>query len=787
MVNSGSNLLWYRQPACSWNEALPLGNGRLGAMVYGGVESERICLNEDTLWSGSPNFYENEGAYDAYCRARELVKDRKYAEAQKEIEHNFTGLWSQAYMPLGDMLISSYHLSLCKEYKRTLDLSTGVHRVEYSCGADCYTREMFVSAVDQVVALRIRGSRAGSVNLHIAFAPGMNAQTAITDKNITLAGNCPIIKWVYGLPYKGNGITTYGDTDETKGIAYLAESRILTVGGRTVQEGGGIRVADADEVTVYVNCRTSFNGWNRHPVMEGKAYVEPCQKELDAAIATGFEALMERHIKDHAELYDRVQLELGGGDEKLLPTDERLYALENGGEDLALYALYFNFARYLTIAGSRPGTQPMNLQGIWNTSATPPWNSNYTININTEMNYWPTLAVNLPECYEPMIRLVSEVAESGARTAKEYYRAPGFVAHHNTDLWRMTTPVGARFPDSAVYAFWNMSPGWMIRSLWDYYEYTQDEVYLREKAWPLIVECVSFYKALLTQDEQGKYILSPSTSPENYYMWNGRIQAVAKTTAMTQGILMDVFEICIAATQKLEIASEFTQEAARILPMIAGYDIGSEGELMEWNENFVEQDVLHRHLSHMYGLHPGRSISLEETPEWAEACRVALTRRGDESTGWAMGWRVCMWTRLGDGAHAMKLLRRQLETVEAHNPKKESRSGEINIHSGGTYINLFDAHPPFQIDGNFGVCAGIAEMLVQITSDGQLKLLPALPPQWQNGYVCGLRVQGGYTVELTWKMGELTQAFVKADNAGILRMADGRTFAHSAGDLIELM
>ncbi len=787
MLNNGTNLLWYRQPACSWNEALPLGNGRLGAMVFGGVEAERICLNEDTLWSGKPNFYENEGAYDAYCRARELVKERKYAEAQEDIEQHFTGLWSQAYMPLGDLLISSYHLGMCSEYQRSLDLSTGVHRMEYRCGGDSYTREMFVSAPDQVVALRIRGSRAGSVNLHIALAPGMNAETAIKDTNIKLTGNCPIIKWVYGLPYKGNGITIYGDTDETKGIAYLAEARILTVNGRTVQEGGGVRVSDADEVVLYVNCRTSFNGWNRHPVLEGKPYIEPCQKELDEAVAFGFDKLMERHIQDHGSLYDRVKLELGGGDEKLHPTDERLYNLENGGEDLALYALYFNFARYLTIAASRKGTQPTNLQGIWNTSATPPWNSNYTININTEMNYWPTLAVNLPECYEPMIRLVSEVAESGTRTAKEYYHAPGFVSHHNTDLWRMTTPVGARFPGSSVYAFWNMSSGWMIRALWDYYEYTLDETYLREKAWPIIVESVRFYKELLTVNKDGKYILSPSTSPENYYMWNGEMKAVSKTAAMTQGILMDVFGICVSAAEKLGIDNELTREAAKILPLIAGYDIGSEGELMEWNENFVEQDVFHRHLSHMYGLHPGRSISVENTPEWAEACRVALTRRGDESTGWAMGWRVCMWTRLGDGAHAMKLLRRQLETVEGHNPKKESRSGEINIRSGGTYINLFDAHPPFQIDGNFGVCAGIAEMLVQVSPDGSLKLLPALPPQWQSGAVNGLRAQGGYTINLKWDAGKLIEAHAKADHKGVLRMSDGRTFTHQSDEQINLL
>lgn len=783
MRNNGTNILWYRQPASSWNEALPLGNGRLGAMVYGGIEAERISLNEDTLWSGIPNFYENESAYDAYCRARELVKERKYAEAQEDLEQHFTGLKSQAYMPLGDLLITSHHSVICKEYRRFLDISSGIHCVEYTCGTDRYTREMFISAVDQVVALRFRSSQTESLNLDIAFEPAMNASSAITNKSIAFTGNCPNFKWEYDANF--NAIT-YGETEESKGIAYLAEARIEAVGGCIEQESGGIRVTGANEVIIYVNCRTSFNGWNHHPVLEGKPYEEPCRKELDAAIALGFDALLERHTRDHRALYDRVQLELGGGEEKLLPTDERLYRLENGGEDLALYALYFNFARYLTIAASRKGTQPMNLQGIWNDSITPPWNCNYTININTEMNYWPTLAVNLAECYEPMVRLVNEVAESGRRTAREYYHAPGFVVHHNTDLWRMTTPVGARESGSAVYAFWNMAGGWMIRALWDYYEYTQDESYLRKNAWPLIVECVRFYKEMLTKDEEGKYILSPSSSPENYFVWNGKGKAVSKTATMTQGILMDVFGICISAAEKLGIDDDFTREAASILPQLASYGIGPRGELMEWNENFVEFDVHHRHLSHLYGLHPGRSISVEETPDWANACRVALNRRGDESTGWAMGWRICMWSRLGDGAHAMKLLRRQLETVEAHNPKKESRSGEINIHSGGTYINLLDAHPPFQIDGNFGVCAGIAEMLVQVTADGCLKILPALPPQWRNGHVYGLRVQGGYTIELWWENGELTKAYVKADRDGVLRVMDGRIFVHKAGEVVNL-
>ncbi|HRT81981.1 MAG TPA: glycoside hydrolase family 95 protein, partial [Oscillospiraceae bacterium] len=532
--------------------------------------------------------------------------------------------------------------------------------------------------------------------------------------------------------------------------------------GKTTHGNKKIYVKEATQAIIYVCCETSFNGWDKSPFTEGKEYIKPCLDKIKADY--DYEKLKTDHISDYKSFYDRVRLDLGHSKGPDLPTNERLQAFQKNKDDLALYTLLFNFGRYLKIASSRPGTQPSNLQGIWNHHLRPPWNANYTVNINTEMNYWPVLMCDMPELNEPLIEMVRDISVAGRKTARSYYNAPGFVSHHNIDLWRHTEPV----KEGTVWSFWPMSSGWLCRHLYEHYEYSLDLDFLKNTAEPILKAAAEFYLAMLIEDSEGYLIFAPSTSPENTFKFQNRHCAVSQTTTMTMSIIADLFDNYLKACKILSIENDFTKAIADARERLLPFKVGSKGQLLEWYEEMEETEPHHRHVSHLYALHPANLIDTEKTPQLAAACRKTLELRGDDGTGWSLGWKMNFWARLRDGNHALKLLNKQLRFV---------RSGAFRYFGGGgTYANLFDAHPPFQIDGNFGAVSGIVEMLM-FSDDEAVTLLPALPDRWAKGSIKGLRAKGNVKVDIFWEKGKLTEYALEGQGKVTVRYLDN-SWAH---------
>lgn len=738
---SGANELWYRRPAECFNESLPIGNGRIGGCVYGGIKEAQISLNEDTLWSGYPRV-SNQNCADVYRKAQKLTLAGKCSQAQDLLEQNFGDFLVQMYLPLGTLNFTMGHSDTAALYRRSLSLETAIHTVSYQTDGKTFTRECFVSEPAQVMAIRITCDQKASVSFAATLTGKLRSQTVSKDKMIYIDGNCPVCRAPFGEKYEGDASKFYSENDSEKGIGYRAAVQVLTKGGKISADERGFLVTEADEAYVYFAVRTSFNGAFRHPVTDGKPYQSECIRDLARAAEQGFDKLMAEHIKDYRRLYTRVALDLEESENSGLATDERLEKHGRGEKDNALYALLFHYGRYLTIAASRKGTQAMNLQGIWNEKLSPPWNCNYTLNINTEMNYWPTLACGLFECYQPLIALTRDLCEAGRKTAVQYYGANGFVSHHATDLWRVTHPNTNRLKGNTQWGQWCMSGGWLTMMLYEYYRYTQDVDYLRS-IYPVISGCAEFYKSLLVWYD-GEWILCPSTSPENNYRTSEGAMPLDKTTAMTMQIVRDVFDIVISSAKVLQYDST---EYELLIAHLKENHISADGTLAEWYTDHPDWEREHRHVSHLYALFPSHSME-GIAPKWLDACRKTLEKRGDGGTGWSLAWKINLWAKLADGEHACMLLDRQLQLVGG--------GEEGHDIGGGSYPNLLCAHPPFQIDGNFGACAGILNMLVQM--DGQnVKLFPALPKSWKNGELRGVYLPGRKRLDMKWKDGKLVK------------------------------
>jgi alpha-L-fucosidase 2 len=766
-VGQSALTLHYHKPASVWTEALPIGNGRLGAMIFDGVNEDLIQLNEASLWSGGPvDNNVNPNAYEFLSSTRAALRRGEYGRAA-DLVKRMQGPYTQSYLPLGDLVIQQdtgqgEGKSNGTNYSRDLGLRSGLASASFSVDGVRYRREVFASAPADVIVMRLSADAARKISLTVAVRSQLRARSVAASDMLSLEGRAPT--QVDPDYFNGNNDPVVYDPDDTcKGMRFELSVKPLVKGGTVRITDTQIAINNATEVVLLVSATTSFNGFDRCPYSEGKDEHQANLEHLAKASRQTYAQLLEAHLADFHRYFARVSLSLNPveQDKSQLATDERLDAYGHGATDSSLEALYFQYGRYLLISSSRTPGAPPNLQGIWNKDLRAPWSSNYTTNINVEMNYWLVETANLSELFAPLNDLIHNVAVTGARTAAGFYHARGWVLHHNSDIWAQSTPVGAFGIGDPKWANWYMGGDWLCHNLWEHYLFTGDRRFL-EDAYTLMKGAAEFTLDWLQTDAQGHLVTMPSTSPENtyYYQQDGETKEGSVTVASTMDmeIIRDLFANVIAASRVLNtderLRQELTEAAAKLLP----FQVGAKGQLQEWYRDFDDVDPHHRHTSQLFAVYPANEISPFATPELAAAAKKTLELRGDHATGWSLAWRVSLWARLLDGNHAYSLFRNLLRLTREEGIRYDG-------NGGGAYPNLLDGHPPFQIDGNLASTAGVIELLLQ-SQNQELHLLPALPDAWAAGSVKGLVGRGGFVVDMDWTDHRLESAVIVARNAG---------------------